>query len=133
VLAGCQDQYAPSTARTKRRILRETIYGVDIDPQAVEVTQLSLYLKMLEGETSETLQREQDLFGGDEPILPPLHDNIKQGNSLIASDFSMIPEDLVRMHAFDWNVGFKDILKSGGFDAVVGNPPYVSISPEMLR
>jgi type I restriction-modification system DNA methylase subunit len=115
------------TARTKRRILRETVYGVDIDPQAVEVTQLSLYLKMLEGETSETLQREQDLFGGDEPILPPLHDNIKQGNSLIASDFSMIPDDLVRVRAFDWNAGFKDIMKAGGFDAVVGNPPYIRI------
>ena len=116
------------TARTKRRILRETIYGVDIDQQAVEVTQLSLYLKMLEGETSETIQREQDLFGGDEPILPPLHDNIKCGNSLIASDFSMIPEDLVRVHAFDWSVGFKDIMKAGGFDAVVGNPPWVSLT-----
>ena len=58
------------TARLKRRILRETIYGVDLDPQAVEVTQLSLYLKMLEGETSETLQREQEWFKDDEPILP---------------------------------------------------------------
>jgi hypothetical protein len=113
------------TARLKRRILRETIYGVDLDPQAVEVTQLSLYLKMLEGETSETLQREQDLFGGEEPILPPLQDNIKCGNSLIASDFSLVPEDLVRVHAFDWPVQFPTIMKAGGFDAVVGNPPYL--------
>jgi hypothetical protein len=113
------------TARLKRRILRETIYGVDLDPQAVEVTQLSLYLKMLEGETSETLQREQEWFKDDEPILPPLQENIKCGNSLIASDFSLVSEDLVRVHAFDWNVGFRDILKAGGFDAVVGNPPYV--------
>jgi hypothetical protein len=73
------------------------------------------------------LQREQDFFGDDEAILPPLQDNIKCGNSLIASDFSMIPEDLVRVHAFDWNVGFKDILQAGGFDAVVGNPPYIRI------
>ncbi|MBI3882416.1 MAG: N-6 DNA methylase [Verrucomicrobia bacterium] len=120
------------TARTKRRILRETVHGVDLDPQAVEVTQLSLYLKMLEGETTETLEREQDLFGGEEAILPPLQNNIKCGNSLIASDFSMMPEDLVRVHAFDWNVGFNEIMKAGGFDAVVGNPPYVLISPEMF-
>jgi hypothetical protein len=113
------------TARIKRRILRETVHGVDLDPQAVEVTQLSLYLKMLEGETSETLQREEDLFGGDEPILPPLQDNIKCGNSLIASDFSMMPEDLVRVHAFDWPVQFALIMKAGGFDAVIGNPPYL--------
>jgi hypothetical protein len=118
------------TARLKRRILRETIYGVDLDPQAVEVTQLSLYLKMLEGETAETLQRETGLFGGDEAILPPLQDNIKCGNSLIASDFSMMPEDIVRVRAFDWNVGFKDIMRAGGFDAVVGNPPYILLQDE---
>ena len=112
------------TVRLKRRILRETIYGVDLDPQAVEVTQLSLYLKMLEGETTETLQRQHDFFGGDEAILPPLQDNIKCGNSLIASDFSMMPEDLVRVHAFDWPVQFASIMKAGGFDAVVGNPPW---------
>jgi len=117
------------TARIKRRILRETIYGVDLDPQAVEVTQLSLYLKMLEGETTETLQREQDLFGGNEPILPKLEDNIKCGNSLIASDFSMMPEDLVRVHAFDWPVQFPAIMKAGGFDAVIGNPPYRMLQP----
>ncbi|MCG3149834.1 MAG: hypothetical protein PCFJNLEI_03299 [Verrucomicrobiae bacterium] len=115
------------TVRTKRRILRETIYGVDIDRQAVEVTQLSLYLKMLEGETSETLQREQDLFGADEPILPSLQENIKNFNSLIGHDFSIIPEDLVRVNAKDWDVQFASIMKSGGFDAVVGNPPYIRI------
>jgi hypothetical protein len=117
------------TARLKRRILRETIYGVDLDPQAVEVTQLSLYLKMLEGETSETLQREQEWFKDDEPILPPLQENIKCGNSLIASDFSVIPEDLVCVHAFDWPVQFPAIMKAGGFDAIVGNPPYRMLQP----
>ncbi len=115
------------TARLKRRILRETVYGVDLDPQAVEVTQLSLYLKMLEGETNETLQREQEWFDDDEAIFPPLQDNIKCGNSLIASDFSMMAEDLVRVHAFDWPVQFPVIMKAGGFDAVVGNPPYIRI------
>jgi hypothetical protein len=115
------------TTRAKRRILRETIYGVDLDPQAVEVTQLSLYLKMLEGENRFTLARERDLFGGEEALLPPLENNIKCGNSLIASDFSVIPEDLVRVRAFDWPVQFPAIMKAGGFDAVIGNPPYVRI------
>jgi type I restriction-modification system DNA methylase subunit len=118
------------TARIKRRILRETIYGVDLDPQAVEVTQLSLYLKMLEGETAETLERETDLFGGEEAILPPLQDNIKCGNSLIASDFSVLPDDIVRVRAFDWPVQFAPIMKAGGFDAVVGNPPYNLLQPQ---
>ena len=116
------------TANAKRHILRETIHGVDIDPQAVEVTQLSLYLKMLEGENRATLAQEQELFGSDDALLPPLEDNIKCGNSLIASDFSIVPEDLVRVHAFDWPVQFSAILKAGGFDAVVGNPPWVSLT-----
>jgi hypothetical protein len=112
------------TVDLKRRILRETIHGVDLDPQAVEVTQLSLYLKMLENENRATLANERDLFGSDEALLPPLENNIKCGNSLIASDFSLVPDDLVRVHAFDWPVQFPAIMKAGGFDAVVGNPPY---------
>jgi hypothetical protein len=115
------------TTKAKRRILRETIHGVDIDPQAVEVTQLSLYLKMLEHENRTTLAHERDLFGLDEALLPPLENNIKCGNSLIACDFSMMAEDLVRVHAFDWLVQFSAIMKAGGFDAVVGNPPYIRI------
>jgi methylase of polypeptide subunit release factors len=60
-----------------------------------------------------------------ERALPNLSDNIKCGNSLIASDFSMLPEDLVRVHAFDWPAQFPDAMKAGGFDAIIGNPPYV--------
>lgn len=108
----------------KRRILRDNIYGVDIDAQAVEVTQLSLYLKMLENENRITLQRQRELFAKDTALLPSLEHNIKCGNSLIASDFSLDPDDLVRVNAFDWPVQFKNIMKGGGFDAVVGNPPY---------
>jgi len=120
------------TLRAKRQILLETVHGVDIDPQAVEVTQLSLYLKLLEDETRETLQREQDLFGGDDPILPPLQDNIKNFNSVISSDLldgELLADEAVRkmeaFHAADWSVQFEAIMKAGGFDAVVGNPPYV--------
>jgi len=115
------------TTKAKRRILRETIHGVGFDAQAVEVTQLSLYLKMLEGENRFTLARERDRFGSDEALLPSLENNITCGNSLIASDFSMMPEDLVRVHAFDGPVQFPAIMKAGGFDAVVGNPPYIRI------
>jgi hypothetical protein len=115
------------TSDLKRRILTANIYGVDIDPGAVEVTQLSLYLKMLEGENRTTLARERDLFGSDVALLPPLEANIKCGNSLIASDFSLVPEDLVRVKAFDWTVQFPAIMKTGGFDAVISNPPYIRI------
>ena len=115
------------TIQLKRLILTNNIYGVDLDAAAVEVTQLSLYLKMLENENRTTLQRQRELLAdeADIALLPPLQDNIKHGNSLIASDFSMMPEDLVRVHAFDWAVQFAPIMKAGGFDAVIGNPPYV--------
>ena len=114
------------TVELKRRILTQNIYGVDLDAAAVEVTQLSLYLKMLEGENRTTLLRQRELLADETDIalLPPLQDNIKCGNSLIASDFSMMPEDLVRVRAFDWPVQFAPIMKAGGFDAVIGNPPY---------
>ncbi len=117
------------TVDLKRKILTQNIFGVDLDGAAVEVTQLSLYLKMLENENRTTLQRQRELLAvpSDIALLPPLQDNIKCGNSLIASDFSMIPEDLIRVHAFDWPVQFSAIMKAGGFDAVVGNPPYIPI------
>lgn len=119
------------TVALKRQILTQNIYGVDLDAAAVEVTQLSLYLKMLENENRTTLQRQRELLADETDIalLPPLQDNIKCGNSLIASDFSMMPEDLVRVHAFDWPVQFAPILKAGGFDAVIGNPPYRMLQP----
>jgi hypothetical protein len=111
------------TIAERKRILTTHIYGVDIDRQAVETTKLSLLLKALEGENDTTLSQQMTLFH--ERALPNLSDNIKCGNSLIASDFSMIPEDLVRVHAFDWPAQFPDAIKAGGFDAVIGNPPYV--------
>ena len=117
------------TTALKRRILQENIYGVDLDAQAVEVTQLSLYLKMLEGENRDSLRAQTELFRN-EALLPPLDGNIKCGNSLIASGFSLDPAELVRVNAFDWDVGFPAIMKNGGFDAVVGNPPYILLQDE---
>ncbi|MFH2119557.1 MAG: N-6 DNA methylase [Pseudomonadota bacterium] len=110
------------TIAERKRILTTHIYGVDIDRQAVETTKLSLLLKALEGENDTTLSQQMTLFH--ERALPNLSLNIKCGNSLIASDFSMVPEDLVRVRAFDWPTQFPDAMKDGGFDAVVGNPPY---------
>ena len=118
------------TTYERKRILLNNIYGVDIDPQAVEVTKLSLLLKVLEGENSQTLDVQFKLFH--ERALPDLENNIKCGNSLIGPDFyqqqslNLFNDDkLLRINAFDWNTEFADIMTSGGFDAVIGNPPYV--------
>jgi len=122
------------TVDLKRRILRENIFGVDIDPGAVEVTQLSLYLKMLEGESRVTLERQRDLLAGAAPLLPALEANIKCGNSLIESDYgdgflpaAALAEEIQSANVFDWATGFPEVIRAGGFDAVIGNPPYIQI------
>jgi len=122
------------TGAEKKRILLNNIYGVDIDPQAVEVTKLSLLLKVLEGESEATI--EQQLRFAQERALPDLGSNIKCGNSLIGPDFYhdkqmsfLDKEERDRINVFDWHAEFPEVFKgkNGGFDAVIGNPPYVRI------
>ena len=120
--------------RTKQDILTRHLHGVDIDRQAVEVTKLSLLLKLMEGETEQTsagfLRFDQA------QLLPDLSQNIKCGNSLVGSDFYQDknmtlfePAEKIKINAFDWESeqGFSDIMKAGGFDCVIGNPPYIKI------
>ena len=113
----------------KQRILLNSIYGVDTDPLAVEVTKLSLYLKLMENETAES---RENLFRHSEmKMFPNLDNNIRCGNSLIESDFydngkSLFEdEEMLKINAFDWKKEFPAIFKAGGFDVVIGNPPYV--------
>lgn len=118
------------TTAEKKRILLNNIFGVDIDAQAVEVTKLNLLLKALEGETQASISYQTRLFH--ERVLPNLNQNIKCGNSLIGHDFydnqmDLFPEQMKKINAFDWEQGFPDIFKQGGFDAVIGNPPYVML------
>jgi hypothetical protein len=115
--------------RERKRILTDNIYGVDIDPQAVEVTKLSVLLKCLEGESAQSIN---DLLLFHERALPDLGDNIRGGNSLISTDMyatdvwkDLSEQDRSRLRPFDWQEGFPTIMKSGGFDAVIGNPPYI--------
>jgi hypothetical protein len=116
------------TAAERKRILLNNIYGVDIDPQAVEVTKLSLLLKVLEGENEQSLNQQLRLFH--ERALPDLENNIKCGNSLIGPDFyrgqqsSLVEsDDQLQLNVFDWQAEFSSVLHAGGFDAVVGNRP----------
>ncbi len=118
------------TVEEKKRILTTHIFGVDIDPQAVEVTKLSLLLKVLEGETDQSLSLSQLAFG--DRALPNLAANIKCGNSLIGPDYftgKMFPDpkEMKRVNSFDWEQGFPLAMKSGGFDCIIGNPPYIRV------
>ena len=113
----------------KKQILINNIFGVDIDSNAVEVTKLSLLLKCMEGETPASIMNNQSLFN--ERALPSLDENIKCGNSLIGNDFysggdslNIDIETQYKINCFDWEREFPSIFKSGGFDIVIGNPPY---------
>lgn len=108
----------------RKRILLHNIYGVDIDAAAVEVTKLSLLLKVIEG------QQQLELNVG--RILPDLDANIRCGNSLIGPDFQMpldpTDEERSKYNPFDWEAEFPHVFaKNGKFHAVIGNPPYLNI------
>jgi len=119
-----------STAE-KKKILLNNIYGVDIDANAVEVTKLSLLLKCMEGETDASIKQQITMFH--ERVLPDLDNNIKDGNSLIDTDIYDTEFDLgfeKKIKPFSWKKAFPEVFKQGGFDAVIGNPPYFRIEAE---
>lgn len=93
-----------STDEYIRDILKNNIYGVDLNEESVEITKLSLWLK--------SAQKGKKLTS--------LDNNIKCGNSLIDDPA------VAGNKAFNWQKQFSDVFKNGGFDIVVGNPPYVS-------
>lgn len=119
------------TTQKKKEILVNNIHGVDIDAQAVEVTKLSLLLKVLEGETGQ-------LNLGFERVLPDLGHNIQCGNSLIGEDYFagrlvVDDEERRRVNPFDWPTAFPGVFAKGGFDAVIGNPPYGIVFTEQIK
>lgn len=131
------------TLAEKQRILVDMIYGVDIDIQAVEVARFSLLLKLIEGETPETIRAASRQSGAG--ALPNLGRNIIHGNSLVDNRFfdhdpsALANTDLVdKLRPTQLSDKFPQVAERGGFDAIVGNPPYVRIqhmstySPEEL-
>ena len=84
-------------------ILENNLYGVDINKESVEIAKLSLWLR--------TAQKGRKLTS--------LNNNIKCGNSLIDD------QEVAGDKAFNWKKGFSDVFEKGGFDVVIGNPPYL--------
>ncbi len=103
---------SPGDQTTKTTILLENIYGVDLDAQAVELAHLNLLIDALDTRAK----------------LPKLAKNIKNGNSLISG----AEEELKKYFGdswrnkkpFDWKDEFSDVFKQGGFDVIIGNPPW---------
>lgn len=91
---------------TTKEILENNIFGVDLNKESIEITKLSLWLRTTDKNKT----------------LATLENNIKCGNSLIS-------DKELDKKAFDWKEEFKEIFEDGGFDIVVGNPPYVLMQP----
>ena len=102
-LTGVKDLFSDTT----KEILQNNIFGVDLNKESVEITKLSLWLKTADKNKT----------------LATLENNIKCGNSLIDD------AEIVGEMAFDWEKEFPKVFKNGGFDVVVGNPPYVLCQP----
>ena len=116
--------------KKKREILLGCIYGIDIDAQAVEVAQLSLYLKLLEEESGHFRKGQREIK--DAALLPSLNKNILVGNSLVSPSTQRSTEGLFDFalyeasKAIDIAGAFPKIMKDNdGFDLVIGNPPYI--------
>lgn len=127
--AGCFETTDGSFTLTigqRREILRNNVFGVDVDAQATEVAQLSLALKLLEDATTATTRAFQPKLG--EKILPDMTKNIVCGNSLIDHDILdgqlFERNDERKLNPMSYEDKFPEIMRRGGFDAIVGNPPY---------
>jgi type I restriction-modification system DNA methylase subunit len=119
----------------KKAIMDNCIFGVDIDPEAVEVAKMSLSLKIVDASEYIESYNEIGIFGN--KILNGIGHNIRCGNSLVESDILKVfpsiednEEELLKTNIFDWKGehGFNEIFeKKGGFDFIIGNPPYVEV------
>lgn len=103
----------------KKNLLCSCVFGIDIDIHAVEVAKFSLLIKLIEDETTPSVADTM-------PILPDLKTNIFHGNALVGTDEllnqDVSQEQLLALVPFNW----EEIHNASSFDAIIGNPPYVS-------
>jgi len=94
-------------------ILKENIFGVDLDAQAIEIAQLNLLLKVLSQKTR----------------LPELEHNLSSGNSLVSGNAEKLEKyfgkEWREQKPFNFEEEFKEVFEQNGFDVIIGNPPYV--------
>ncbi len=117
----------------KRSIVKNNIFGVDIDPLAVEVSKFSLLLKALENSSLEEAEAFHQRTN--QRILPNLDENIKNGNSLVNMAYARFDRSVYqnvslmnKLKMFDWDAEFGNQT----FDAIIGNPPYIRVQ-NMVR
>ncbi|MBI5159091.1 N-6 DNA methylase [Candidatus Micrarchaeota archaeon] len=112
---GDQEILGENVSKNAYSVLTKNLHGVDLDAKAVEIAELNLLLHAV---------RRRGL-------LPPLSDNIKQGNSLISGTQEQLEKHFGKKwkekHPFNWETEYEQTMKNGGFDVIIGNPPYVSV------
>ncbi|MBN2006278.1 MAG: Eco57I restriction-modification methylase domain-containing protein [Anaerolineae bacterium] len=125
------------TLPERQRILCEHIFGVDIDPQAVEIARFSLLLKVLEDVPDSAIAAHLETHHI--RALPNLQDNIQCGNSLLDAAYFEYDKDALvdaahfaSLNPLDWHEAFPQVFEAGGFDVLIGNPPYIRIQ-NMVR
>jgi len=109
---GDHEMLGENVSKNAHDILTKNIHGVDLDIMAIEIADLNLLLRAATRRG----------------LLPPLKDNIKQGNSLISGTKEELEEYFgsgwQSKHPFNWEQEFPNVFAKGGFDIVIGNPPY---------
>lgn len=124
-------EYPVLNINGRRKLINNCIYGVDINPEAVEVSKMSLCLRLIDNYSPEDFDT-VGLLGSQ--ILKGIGANIRCGNTLVGTDieqhYPTITDnmrELQETNAFDWESSFPAVFENGGFDFVVGNPPYVEV------
>lgn len=130
-IAVLSDDNVILTIEGRKTIINNCLYGVDINPEAVEVAKMSLSLRLIDNYAPKDFDS-VGLFGSQ--ILKGIGVNIRCGNSLVGEDIEeLCPtisdnlEELQATNAFDWVSSFPEVFSRGGFDYVIGNPPYVEV------
>ena len=110
---------AQRQARVRRWIVEHNLYGVDLSEEAIEVCRLYLCLKILAAHPNHS------------PDALPCHigDHLRVGNSLLSPLYNTTEACLGEPNIFAWDHAFSAVMARGGFDVVLGNPPYVKYEP----
>lgn len=115
ILEYLKKQNPQTSLFAKFDILKENIFGVDLDSQAIEIAQLNLLLKILSKKAR----------------LPELEHNLSSGNSLVSGDAETLAKCLGEkwreQKPFNFKGEFKEVFEEGGFDVIIGNPPYIFV------
>ena len=111
------------TIEARRAIVKNCLYGIDCDAAAIEVTKMSIALKIVDGNNRLAWE---DIGAFGERVLREISDNIKLGNTLVDFDRTFNADQIVALKPLNIRNEFATVFEThGGFRYIVGNPPYV--------